>query len=92
MEFNYFASRITGRLHQHAPTKRSFGMAFGVEGYAPVEGELRSNVHATSYASRTSYDEDIRLTPYKASALDLSRVRSPDDVDAYKPEESTVVA
>jgi hypothetical protein len=63
-----------------------------VEGYAPLEGELRSNVHATSYASRTGYDEDIRLTPYKASALDLSRVRSPDDVDAYKPEESTVAA
>lgn len=63
-----------------------------MEGYAPVEGELRSNVYATSYAPRTSYDEDIRLTPYKASAPDLSRVRSPEDVDAYRPEESTLAA
>jgi hypothetical protein len=60
-----------------------------VEGYTQVEGELRSNVSAT-YASRTSYDEDIRLTPYKASTLDLSRVCSPEDVDAYRPEESTL--
>lgn len=57
-----------------------------------VEGELRSNVSATSYASHTSYDEDIRLAPYKASALVMSRVRSPEDVDAYRPEESTPAA
>ena len=76
-EFSYFASRITGR--QPAPTKRSFGQAFGVGSYAQVEGELRSNVYSTTYASRTSYDEDIRLTPYKASALDLSRERSPEE-------------
>jgi len=62
-ELTYFASRITGRQHPPAPTKRSLGQAFGVEGYAQVEGELRSNVYATSYASRTSYDEDIWLTP-----------------------------
>ena|SRR6266436_9626892 len=84
--FSYFFSRVTGRQHQPAPTKRSFGQAFGVEGYAQVEGETRSNVYATTYASRTSYDEDIRLTPYKASALDLSRVHSPEDVDAHSPE------
>jgi hypothetical protein len=60
-----------------------------VEGYTQVEGE-QSNEYATSYASRTSYDDDIRLTPYKASTLDLSRVRSPEDVDEYKPEESTL--
>jgi len=80
-EFSYFANRIRGRHHQPAPTKRSFGHAFRVEGYAPVEDELRSNVYSTSYASRTSYDEDIRLTPYKASASDL---RSPEDVDVYR--------
>ncbi|KAF8490149.1 DUF300-domain-containing protein [Russula emetica] len=88
----YFASRIRGRRHQPAPNKRSLGQAFGVEGYVPVEGELRSNEYATSYTSRSSYDEDIRLTPYKASPLDLSRVHSPEDVDAYRPEESTLAA
>ncbi|KAN0107462.1 DUF300 domain containing protein [Russula decolorans] len=92
LAFTYFANRIRGRLNHPVPTERSFAKAFGVEGYAPLEGELRINIHATSYASRTSYDEDIRLTPYKASALDLSRVRSPEDVDAYKPEESTLAA
>jgi hypothetical protein len=83
----YFASCITGRQHQ--PTERSFGKAFGVEGYVPIEGELRSNEYAAPYASRTSYDEDIWLTPYKANALDLSRARSPEDVDASRPEQST---
>jgi hypothetical protein len=91
-ELSYFASSITGRLHQRAPTKRSFGRAFGVEGYAQVQGELRSNVYATTHASRTSYDEDIRLAPYKASALDMSRVDSPEDVDTYSREESTLAA
>lgn len=93
-EFTYFASRITGRQHQPASTKRSLGQAFGVEGYAPIEGELRSNVYATSSAPRTSYDEDIRLTPYKASTPDLSRVRSPEDIDTYRDrlEESTPAA
>lgn len=90
-QLTYFASRITGRQHRPATTKRSFGHAFGVEGYVPVEGELRSNVSAP-YASRTSYDEDIRLTPYKAGALDLSRMRSPEDVDAYRPEELRLAA
>jgi len=89
-EFSYFASRITGRQQQPGPTKRSFGQAFGVEGYAQVEGELRSNVYATSYAPRTSYDDDIWLTPYKASALDLSRVRSPEGVNRYSPEVPTL--
>src|ERR1700755_2425188 len=44
-EFTYFASRITGRRHQPAPTKRSLGQAFGVEGYAPIGGVLRSKVY-----------------------------------------------
>lgn len=86
-EFSYFASRITGRQHQ--PTKRSFGRAFGVESYVQVEG---SSEYATSYASHTGYDEDVHLTPYKASAPDLSRAGSSEDVDKYGPEESTVAA
>lgn len=81
----YFASCITGRQHQ--PTNRSFGKAFGVEGYTQVEGELRSSEYAASYPSRTSYDEDIWLTPYKASTLDLSRARPLEDDDASRPGE-----
>jgi hypothetical protein len=79
-ELSYFARRITGR--QPAPTKRSFGRAFGVESYVQVEG---SNEYATSYAPHPSYGEDVQLTPYKASALDL---HSSEDVDKYNPEES----
>ncbi|KAI0280622.1 DUF300-domain-containing protein [Russula aff. rugulosa BPL654] len=86
-EFSYFASRITGRQHQ--PAKRSFGRAFGVESYVQVEG---SSEYATSYASHTGYDEDVHLTPYKASAPDLSRAGSSEDVDKYGPKESTVAA
>jgi hypothetical protein len=89
--FSYFASRITGRQHQPAPTtKPSFGQAFGVESDVKVEGELGSNVYATQDASHVSLDEDIQLTLYKASALDLSHVRSPEDVDKYSPEQSTL--
>ena len=91
-EFSYFASRITGREHQPSPTKRSFGQAFGVEGYSQVEDELSSNVYATSYAPRMSYDEDIRLTPYKGSALDVSRARPPENVNGYNPEVLTLAA
>lgn len=87
-QFSYFASRITGRQHQLAPTKRTFGQAFGVESYAQLEGETRSS----SYAPRTSYDEDIWLTPYNASALDLSYARSHDALVGYRPEESTLAA
>ncbi len=84
-DFAYFAYRIRGRQHLHQPTKRSFGQAFGVEGYVPIEGEQRSSVYATSYASRPSYD-DIRLAPYQSSTLDLSHVHSLEGGDgAYKP-------
>src|SRR5258707_14300907 len=87
-EFSYFASRIRGGQHPPTRTKRSFGRAFGVEGYAQVEDELRSNVYPASFATHTSY-EDIRLAPYKASPLDLSRVHSAEDDDTYKSLEST---
>jgi hypothetical protein len=55
-----------------------------VEGYVKVEGELGNDVYAAS--PHTSYDEDIGLTPYKGSALDLSHVRPPKDVNGYRPE------
>ena len=60
-ELSYFASLITGRRHQPAPsTKRSFGQAFDIESYVQVDldGELRSIAYApldeTSYAPRAS--------------------------------------
>jgi hypothetical protein len=79
---SYFACRITGRQYQ--PTKRSFGQAFGVDGYAKVEGESRSTVYVAQFASQTSYDDDIGLAPYKAGS------RLPKGVDGYSSEESTV--
>jgi hypothetical protein len=88
-ELSYFARRITGRQSQAAPTKRSFGRDFGVESYVPVEG---SNEYSTSYAPDTSYGEGVQLTPYKASAQDLSLEHSSEDVDKYGPVESTLTA
>jgi hypothetical protein len=55
-----------------------------VEGYAPVGSEPGGDAY-TSYATRTSNDDDIRLAPYKPSALDLSEVPPPGQYDAYKP-------
>ena len=91
-QFSYFASRITGREYQQAPTKQTFGQAFGVESYAQEEEEVTSDVSATPYGRRTSYDEETRFTPYTASVLDLSRVRLPEEVVGYNPKEPMLAA
>jgi hypothetical protein len=57
-----------------------------VKGYVKVEDEY------ATYASHTSSDEDVRLTPYKTSALDPSRGGSQEDVDGYSRDESTLAA
>ncbi|KAI0259472.1 DUF300-domain-containing protein [Gloeopeniophorella convolvens] len=57
-EFAFFGSWMRGR-HRAEPTRPDFGQAFGVEGYAPVGGKA---------PPRTSYDDDIRLAPYAATA------------------------
>jgi hypothetical protein len=90
-ELAYFASRVTGRRHQRVPTKPTFGQAFGVEGYVQVGGEASGEVYAP-YAASMSSGDDIRLVPYKPSALDLSHVRSPEQFDAYKPAGSPLAA
>lgn len=51
-----------------------------------------SNEFTSSYASRPSFSEDVQLAPYKASALDVSREHSSEDVDKYNPEESRLAA
>jgi len=75
-ELAYFASRLTGR-RPPPPTKRSLGQAFGVEGYYPAGADLQGGAYPLS-TTRTSYDDDIRLTPYTGF---VSHPGSPQDED-----------
>ncbi|KAH9970660.1 organic solute transporter Ostalpha-domain-containing protein [Russula compacta] len=75
-EISYFSSRFRGR-RQRPPPKLDFGQAFGAAGYAPAGDEQRG-AYALP-ASRTSYDDDIRLAPYTTSLSDA-------DVDAGSDE------
>jgi hypothetical protein len=53
------------------------GQAFGVEGYYPAGAELQGGAYPLS-TTRTSYDDDIRLTPYTGF---VSHPGSPQDED-----------
>jgi hypothetical protein len=65
-ELSFFARRLAGRRGP-PPAKPGFGEAFGVGGYVAAGGESRGGAYKLPIA-RMSYDDDIRLTPYTASA------------------------